>query len=108
MYGISGKVKFLSLDRPRQKTFFRFKYVASLFRVFQVIGFGLASYSILWEKGAPDSLSQTVTNLYQSGRFALNPEERAHRIADVIMNADISFCKSFWNLTEGPFLQVAL
>lgn len=82
-----------------------FQYVPSLFRVFQVVGFGLASYSILWEKGAPDSISQTVTNLYQSGRFALNPEERAQRIADVIMNADISFCKSFWNLTEGPFLQ---
>uniref|UniRef100_A0A915HQN9 Hormone-sensitive lipase n=1 Tax=Romanomermis culicivorax TaxID=13658 RepID=A0A915HQN9_ROMCU len=82
-----------------------FQYASSLYRVFQVVGLGLASYSILWEKGAPDSISQTVTNLYQSGRFALNPEERAQRITDVIMNADISFCKSFWNLTEGPFLQ---
>lgn len=71
-----------------------------------MVGISLASYSLVWESGNRETWAHTASNLYRTGRFVLNPEERARRISDVITNADISFCKSFWGLTEGPLLQV--
>jgi hormone-sensitive lipase len=35
-------------------------------------------------------------------KYLLNPELRAKKIAKLIMNADIDFCKEFWRLIHTP------
>ena len=35
-------------------------------------------------------------------KYLLNPELRAKKIAKLIMNADIEFCKEFWRLIHTP------
>ena len=84
-------------------------------RVFHLIGVVLATYSLSWEKG-----HGPVASVINSGRFLLSPEQRAKRIIQVrklfsqpvallfcicvflqvTREADIAFCKGFWNLAE--------
>ncbi|GMR61075.1 hypothetical protein PMAYCL1PPCAC_31270 [Pristionchus mayeri] len=72
-----------------------FQFSPSVSRVFRFIGIVLATYSLSWEKG-----HGALGSLINSGRFLLSPEQRASRIIKVIKEADITFCKGFWNLSE--------
>lgn len=72
-----------------------FQFVPSVGRIFRFIGVILATYSLSWEKG-----HGPIGSLINSGRFILNPEQRASRIIKVTKEADIEFCKAFWNLSE--------
>ncbi|GMT36309.1 hypothetical protein PFISCL1PPCAC_27606, partial [Pristionchus fissidentatus] len=72
-----------------------FQFSPSVGRVFRFIGIVLATYSLSWEKG-----HGAIGSLINSGRFFLSPEQRASRIIKVIKEADITFCKGFWNLSE--------
>ncbi|VDM75926.1 unnamed protein product [Strongylus vulgaris] len=67
----------------------------SVNRIFRLIGIVLASYSLSWEKG-----HGPIGSIINTGRFLLSPEQRASRIIKVTKEADIDFCKGFWNLAE--------
>ncbi|KAL3095378.1 hypothetical protein niasHS_007477 [Heterodera schachtii] len=74
-----------------------FQFFPSVTRIFRVIGLVLATYSLSWENG-----SAALSSLINSGRMLLNPEQRAKRIIKVTREADINFCRAFWNLSELP------
>uniref|UniRef100_A0A914H190 Hormone-sensitive lipase n=1 Tax=Globodera rostochiensis TaxID=31243 RepID=A0A914H190_GLORO len=74
-----------------------FQFFPSVTRIFRVIGLVLATYSLSWENG-----SAALSSLINSGRMLLNPEQRAKRIIKVTREADINFCRGFWNLSELP------
>lgn len=62
-----------------------------------MIGIVLATYSLSW-----DNRSAAFGSLLNSGRYLLNPEQRAKQIIKVTREADIEFCRGFWNLSEIP------
>ncbi|RCN30304.1 hormone-sensitive lipase [Ancylostoma caninum] len=72
-----------------------FQFSPSVNRIFRLIGIVLASYSLSWEKG-----HGPIGSIINTGRFFLSPEQRASRIIKVTKEADIDFCKGFWNLAE--------
>ncbi|KAK6765830.1 hypothetical protein RB195_025631 [Necator americanus] len=72
-----------------------FQFSPSVNRIFRLIGIVLASYSLSWEKG-----HGPIGSIINTGRFFLSPEQRALRIIKVTKEADIDFCKGFWNLAE--------
>uniref|UniRef100_A0A915EKV5 Hormone-sensitive lipase n=1 Tax=Ditylenchus dipsaci TaxID=166011 RepID=A0A915EKV5_9BILA len=72
-----------------------FQFIPSVTRVFRIIGIILATYSLTWE-----SRSAAIGSLINSGKMLLNPEQRAVRIIKVTREADIEFCRGFWNLSE--------
>ncbi|CAD6194356.1 unnamed protein product [Caenorhabditis auriculariae] len=72
-----------------------FQFSPSVNRIFRVIGVILATYSLSWEKG-----HGPIGSIISGGRFFLSPEQRASRIIKVTKEADIDFCKGFWNLSE--------
>uniref|UniRef100_A0A1I7X9D6 Hormone-sensitive lipase n=1 Tax=Heterorhabditis bacteriophora TaxID=37862 RepID=A0A1I7X9D6_HETBA len=84
-----------------------FQFSPSINRIFRFIGIVLASYSLSWEKG-----HGPIGSIINTGRFFLSPEQRASRIVKhcyfqlfmsirwVTKEADIAFCKGFWNLSE--------
>ncbi|CAJ0953908.1 unnamed protein product, partial [Mesorhabditis belari] len=72
-----------------------FQFSPTCSRIFRFIGIILATYSLSWEKG-----HGPIGSLINSGRFFLSPEQRAARIIKVTKEADIGFCKGFWNLSE--------
>ncbi|KAI6192657.1 hypothetical protein M3Y96_01250200 [Aphelenchoides besseyi] len=65
--------------------------------IFNATGIILATYSLSWESG-----TAAFSSLLHSGRYFLNPEERARRIIKVTREADLEFCRDFWNLSEIP------
>ncbi|MCP9266109.1 Hormone-sensitive lipase [Dirofilaria immitis] len=74
---------------------FQVRFPPSVGRIFRLIGIVLAIYSLSWEKGC-----SILGSFLNSPRFILNPEQRAKRIVKVTREADIEFCRSFWNLSE--------
>ncbi|KAI6202938.1 hypothetical protein M3Y94_00499000 [Aphelenchoides besseyi] len=76
---------------------FGFQFAPSVTSIFNVIGIILATYSLSWESG-----TAAFSSLLNSGRYFLNPEERARRIIKVTREADLEFCRDFWNLSEIP------
>ncbi|CCD67458.1 Hormone-sensitive lipase [Caenorhabditis elegans] len=72
-----------------------FQFSPSINKIFRIIGVVLATYSLSWEKG-----HGAIGSLINTGRFFLSPEQRAERIIKVTKEADIDFCKGFWNLSE--------
>ncbi|VDM49415.1 unnamed protein product [Toxocara canis] len=84
-----------------------FHFSPSVGRIFRFIGVVLATFSLSWEKG-----HGPIGSLINSGRFILSPEQRASRIVRVTREADIEFCKGFWNLSElgnvSPHLSTVL
>jgi hormone-sensitive lipase len=65
--------------------------------IFNVIGIALSTYSLSWGNG-----SAALGSLLNSGRYLVNAEQRAKQIIKVIREADIEFCRGFWNLSEIP------
>ncbi|KAI6218452.1 hypothetical protein M3Y95_01165700 [Aphelenchoides besseyi] len=76
---------------------FGFQFTPTVTLIFNVIGIVLATYSLSWNNG-----SEAFGSLLNSGRYLLNPEERAKQIIKVTREADIEFCRGFWNLSEIP------
>ncbi|KAI1725470.1 alpha/beta hydrolase fold domain-containing protein [Ditylenchus destructor] len=74
-----------------------FQFPHSVARIFRIIGIVLATYSLSWE-----SRATAFASLINSGKLLLNPEQRAVRIIKITREADISFCRGFWNLSEIP------
>uniref|UniRef100_A0AC35TKH2 ETS domain-containing protein n=1 Tax=Rhabditophanes sp. KR3021 TaxID=114890 RepID=A0AC35TKH2_9BILA len=72
-----------------------FQFCPSISKMFKVIGIFLATYSLSWEKG-----SGPIGSIINSAKFILSPEERASRIIKITREADLEFCKGFWNLPE--------
>ncbi|KAH7732130.1 Protein C46C11.1 a [Aphelenchoides avenae] len=72
-----------------------FQFPPSVARIFRIIGLILAAYSLTWE-----NRSSAFGSLLHSGRFLLNPEQRALHIIKVTREADLEFCRGFWNLSE--------
>ncbi|VDO26830.1 unnamed protein product [Onchocerca flexuosa] len=72
-----------------------FQFPPSIGRICRLLGVMLAIYSLSWEKGC-----STLGSFLNSPRFILSPEQRAKRIVKVTREADIEFCRSFWNLSE--------
>ncbi|KAI6178113.1 hypothetical protein M3Y98_00465900 [Aphelenchoides besseyi] len=76
---------------------FGFRFAPSVTSIFNAIGIILATYSWSWESG-----TAAFSSLLNSGRYFLNSEERARRIIKVTREADLEFCRDFWNLSEIP------
>ncbi|KAI6182701.1 hypothetical protein M3Y97_00409100 [Aphelenchoides bicaudatus] len=76
---------------------FGFQFVPSVTLIFNVVGIFLANYSLSW-----GSCSTAIGSLFDSGRYLLSPEQRAKQIIKVTREADIEFCRGFWNLSELP------
>uniref|UniRef100_A0A0K0EH28 Hormone-sensitive lipase n=1 Tax=Strongyloides stercoralis TaxID=6248 RepID=A0A0K0EH28_STRER len=72
-----------------------FQFCPSICKMFKIIGILLATYSLTWEKG-----NGAFGSLIKSAKFLLSPEERASRIIKITREADVEFCKGFWNLPE--------
>uniref|UniRef100_A0A914Q949 Hormone-sensitive lipase n=1 Tax=Panagrolaimus davidi TaxID=227884 RepID=A0A914Q949_9BILA len=72
-----------------------FQFSPSVARIFRVIGFVLATYSLSWDKE-----EGPISSFLNSGKYLMSPEQRALRIVKVIRESDIEFCKGFWNLSE--------
>lgn len=72
-----------------------FQFCPSVSKMFKIIGILLATYSLTWEKG-----NGAFGSLIKSAKFLLSPEERASRIIKITREADVEFCKGFWNLPE--------
>uniref|UniRef100_A0A0N4ZII1 Hormone-sensitive lipase n=1 Tax=Parastrongyloides trichosuri TaxID=131310 RepID=A0A0N4ZII1_PARTI len=72
-----------------------FQFCPSVGKMFKIIGILLATYSLAWEKG-----NGAFGSLIKSAKFLLSPEERASRIIKITREADVEFCKGFWNLPE--------
>ncbi|KAK0396970.1 hypothetical protein QR680_001927 [Steinernema hermaphroditum] len=72
-----------------------FQFVPSVCKIFRFIGVVLATYSLSWEDG-----HGPLGTFLHSGRFLLSPEQRAERIIKITREADIEFCRAFWNLSE--------
>ncbi|TMS36568.1 hypothetical protein L596_003703 [Steinernema carpocapsae] len=72
-----------------------FQFSPSVCKIFRFIGVVLATYSLCREGG-----HGPLGTLIHSGRFFLSPEQRAERIIKVTREADIDFCRGFWNLSE--------
>jgi hormone-sensitive lipase len=49
---------------------------------------------------------QAAKTLFSSTKYAMDPELRGKKISSVMKNADINFCKAFWQLVETPVVQV--
>ncbi|KAI6239120.1 hypothetical protein M3Y99_00615300 [Aphelenchoides fujianensis] len=77
---------------------FGFQFTPTVTLIFNVIGIVLATYSLSWGNGA----SSAFGSLLNSGRYIMNPEERAKQIIKVTRESDIEFCRAFWNLSEIP------
>jgi len=72
----------------------------------------------LANKTSPDSTSPTTTANYFTGqatlfkslfsgtKYILDPELRAKKISRVIKDANVEFCKAFWQLTETSIVQM--
>lgn len=56
----------------------------------------MSTYSLSWGNSA------AFSSLLNSGRYLLSPEQRAKQIIKVTREADIEFCRGFWNLSELP------
>uniref|UniRef100_A0A915DPR8 Hormone-sensitive lipase n=1 Tax=Ditylenchus dipsaci TaxID=166011 RepID=A0A915DPR8_9BILA len=74
-----------------------FQFSPSVTKIFSFIGVALATYSLMF-----DPHSASIESLIKSGTMLLNPEQRATRIIKVTREADIQFCRGFWNLSELP------
>ncbi|KAI6219526.1 hypothetical protein M3Y99_01656000 [Aphelenchoides fujianensis] len=73
---------------------FGFQFTPTVTYIFNVIGIVLATYSLSWGGSA------ALASLVNSGLYIMNPEERAKQIIKVTREADIEFCRDFWNLSE--------
>ena len=49
---------------------------------------------------------QAAKTLFSSTKYTMDPELRAKKISSVMKNANVDFCKAFWQLTETPMVQV--
>jgi hypothetical protein len=78
-YIFSSNKSFSNLDQPRDS---------------------ISSSSSL--KSTKSILGQTSKTMICGTKYLLNPELRAKKIAKLIMNADIDFCKEFWRLIHTP------
>ncbi|CEF68232.1 Hormone-sensitive lipase [Strongyloides ratti] len=71
------------------------QFCPSIAKMFKVICTFFASYSIACEKK-----NGPLDMIVNSAKYMISPEERALKIVDIIKEADIEFCKGFWNLPE--------
>ena len=49
---------------------------------------------------------QAAKTLFSSTKYAMDPELRGRKISSIMKNANIDFCKAFWQLVETPFVQL--
>ena len=49
---------------------------------------------------------QAAKTLFSSTKYAMDPELRGKKISSIMKNANIDFCKAFWQLVETPVVQV--
>ena len=49
---------------------------------------------------------QAAKTLFSSTKYAMDPELRGRKISSIMKNANIDFCKAFWQLVETPVCQV--
>uniref|UniRef100_A0A0N5BSJ9 Hormone-sensitive lipase n=1 Tax=Strongyloides papillosus TaxID=174720 RepID=A0A0N5BSJ9_STREA len=71
------------------------QFCPSIGKMFKVICTFFASYGKACEKG-----NGALDKIVNSAKYMISPEERALKIIDIIREADIEFCKGFWNLPE--------
>uniref|UniRef100_A0A0N4ZFU3 Hormone-sensitive lipase n=1 Tax=Parastrongyloides trichosuri TaxID=131310 RepID=A0A0N4ZFU3_PARTI len=71
------------------------QFCPSISKMFKIVCTFFASYSKACEKG-----NGAIDTIINSAKYIISPEERASKIVDIIREADIEFCKGFWNLPE--------
>lgn len=90
--------------------FFYFKFCESLRLPLTACTVALASYNESYDittgANGNDLVRKTAKSLFSSTKYMLNPELRAQKLATIMKNADVEFCKAFWQLTESSIVQV--
>uniref|UniRef100_A0AAF5D6L6 Alpha/beta hydrolase fold-3 domain-containing protein n=2 Tax=Strongyloides stercoralis TaxID=6248 RepID=A0AAF5D6L6_STRER len=71
------------------------QFCPSVAKMFKIICTFFASYNLACEKN-----NGTFDMIVNSAKYMISPEERALKIIEIIREADIEFCKGFWNLPE--------
>jgi hormone-sensitive lipase len=66
----------------------------------------LASYNDGYEAFQESALGATAKSIFSGTRYMLNPELRAQKMSEIMKNANVEFCKAFWQLTETSIAQV--
>ena len=52
------------------------------------------------------TIGQAAKSLFSSTKYIMDPELRAKKISHVMKNANVEFCKAFWQLTETSIVQM--
>ncbi|XP_033099091.1 hormone-sensitive lipase-like [Anneissia japonica] len=77
-----------------------FQFCDIMYKPLQTVSIAMASFSEGYHR-YDGVIGRTATALYHSGKYMLNPEQRAKRIVEMTNKSDISFCKAFWSITEA-------
>jgi hypothetical protein len=52
------------------------------------------------------SIGQAAKSLISTGKYMMDPELRAKKVSHIMKNANVEFCKAFWQLTETSIVQM--
>ncbi|XP_071957672.1 hormone-sensitive lipase-like [Antedon mediterranea] len=77
-----------------------FQFSDIMYKPLQTVAIAMASFSEGYHR-YDGVIGRTATTLYHSGKYMLNPEQRAKRIVEMTTKCDVTFCKSFWSITEA-------
>ncbi len=53
-----------------------------------------------------NTVTQAVKSMYNGTKYIMDPESRAKKMSHVMRNANVEFCKAFWQLTETSIVEV--
>ncbi|XP_074652291.1 hormone-sensitive lipase-like [Tubulanus polymorphus] len=84
-----------------------FQFCESMQKPLNGLNVALAWYSENYEKAElhGTSMSKFTSSLMSGGKYLMNPELRAQKVCNAVFNADVNFCKGFWNLAETEIVQ---
>ena len=79
-----------------------FQFCESMYRPVQLLAIAMASYSEGYLENS--QVMQTLSSVFNSGKYFMDPDLRAQQVVKVTRTADISFCKAFWGFSEAPVM----
>src|SRR5690606_101589 len=52
------------------------------------------------------SIGQAAMSVLSSTKYIMDPDLRSRKMSQIVKNANVEFCKAFWQLTETSIVQV--
>jgi hormone-sensitive lipase len=53
-----------------------------------------------------NTIGQAAFSMFSSTKYIIDPELRSKKMSHIVKNANVEFCKAFWQLTETSIVQV--